>query len=166
MTLATVATGGAPDARIVLLKDLTAEGFGFFTNYESAKGTQIAARPDVALVFFWADLERQVRIHGAASRMAAAESLAYFRTRPRQSQLGAWASRQSTALSGREELEAQFAAAAERFGDAEVPLPPHWGGYRVAPHTMEFWQGRVSRLHDRLRYQKQGNEWIRERLSP
>ena len=166
MTLATVAPDATPDARIVLLKDVTPAGFGFFTNHESSKGRQIAACPSVALVFFWPDLERQVRIFGTATRMAAAESLEYFRTRPRGSQLGAWASRQSSVIAGRTQLEEQLAEVTQRFGDGEVPLPAHWGGYRVRPHTMEFWQGRVSRLHDRLRYRKQGLEWIRERISP
>ena len=166
MTLATVTAGGAPDARIVLLKDLTPAGFSFFTNQASAKGEQIAHSAWVALVFFWPELERQVRVTGPASRMTADESLAYFRTRPRESQLGAWASRQSQVIAGRAELEAQFAEAKARFGEGEIPLPENWGGYRVAPETMEFWQGRVNRLHDRLRYRRQGMEWLRERISP
>ena len=167
MTLATVTAGGAPDARIVLLKDVTASGFGFFTSYESAKGVQMASNAQVALVFFWPDLERQVRILGPAARMERAESQAYFETRPRGSQLGAWTSQQSTVIPGRARLEEQFAAVSERFGQGEIPLPANWGGYRVAPRSMEFWQGRVSRLHDRLRYRREGEqEWIRERLSP
>jgi pyridoxamine 5'-phosphate oxidase len=166
MTLATVDADGFPDARIVLLKDLSRAGFSFFTNYESAKGRQLAGAPQATLVFFWATLERQVRVRGDVTRVSREESAEYFRTRPRQSQLGAWASRQSETLPSRQSIEEQFQQAESRFAGGDVDLPPHWGGYRLAPQRIEFWQGRPNRLHDRLQYRKQGTEWIIERLSP
>lgn len=166
MTLATAGEDGSPDARIVLLKDVANGGFSFFTNYGSAKGRQLAASSQAALVFFWATLERQVRIRGTVTQLSRAESEAYFRTRPRASQIGAWASRQSAVLAGRDELVGRVFAEEERFAGRDVELPAHWGGYRLTPHQMEFWQGRENRLHDRLRYRRHDLAWTIERLSP
>ena len=168
MTLATVAADGAPDARIVLLKGVDAGGFLFFTNYQSRKGAELAARPLAALLFHWVELERQVRIEGAVSKAAPEESDAYFATRPHSARLGAWASPQSRVIPDREWLEQELAAVRERFAaqGKHVPCPPHWGGYRVAPTSLEFWQGRASRLHDRLRYRRDGVHWRLERLAP
>ena len=166
MTLATVAPDGSPAARIVLLKGLDDTGFVFFTNYESAKGRQLAHQPRACLLFFWGELERQVRITGQVERLPEEESLAYFRSRPRGSQLGAWASPQSRVIASRDELDAQLTQLEARYADADIPLPPFWGGYRVIPAAVEFWQGRPSRLHDRLLYTRAGGEWSRVRLAP
>jgi pyridoxamine 5'-phosphate oxidase len=170
MTLATVGAEGAPSARIVLLKGADERGFTFFTNYDSRKGCELAARPRAALLFFWPELERQIRIEGSVGRVDAAESSAYFAGRPRASQLGAWASPQSTPIADRPALEARFAEFAARYRDEStpVPRPPHWGGYRLAPDSIEFWQGRESRLHDRIRYRRAHVQraWIIERLAP
>ena len=166
MTLATVDANGHPNARILLLKGFDSRGFCFFTNYGSAKGQELAAHPHAALVIFWNELERQVRIRGAVAPMPREESATYFASRPRESQLGAWVSRQSTVLTGREELERSLRELEEQFAGTEVPLPDFWGGYRLTPQEFEFWQGRESRLHDRLRYRQEGVQWIRERLSP
>jgi len=171
MTLATVGADGDPSARIVLLKGVDEHGFTFFTNYASRKGRELATRPRAALLFFWPELERQIRIEGSVSQVDAAESAAYFAGRPRMSQLGAWASPQSDPIAGRSFLEARFAELADRYRDASepVPRPPHWGGYRLAPESLEFWQGRASRLHDRIRYrrtQAQPPAWIVDRLAP
>lgn len=167
MALATVMADGTPDVRIVLLKGISARGFVFFTNYESAKGKQIAADPRVALNLFWVQLERQIRISGTAEKTTIAESEEYFHSRPPGSQLGAWASAQSEVIADRAILEAQLTEATQKFASTPVPLPSHWGGYRVVPQTIEFWQGRTNRLHDRFRYRKQSEgSWLIERLAP
>ena len=171
MTLATASPDGEPSARVVLLKALDERGLVFFTSYESDKGRQLTANPRACACFFWVLLERQARITGAVSKVAREESEAYFRSRPRESQLGAWASRQSAVLTGRAELETRLAEARARFGEGEVPCPPHWGGFRLVPDGVELWQGRPSRLHDRMRYVREvrGGEqggWRIERLSP
>lgn len=166
MTLATVDPGGAPDARMVLLKGVDAAGFRFFTNHESAKGGQLAVSPLAALVVYWRELDRQVRVRGPVERLADPESDAYFATRSRDSQLGAWASPQSRALASRTELDQHLDAAEARYGEGDVPRPPHWGGYLVVPDRIEFWQGRIGRLHDRFRYTREPAGWRIERLAP
>jgi pyridoxamine 5'-phosphate oxidase len=165
MTLATAASGGAPDARIVLLKGVDQGGFVFYTNYESRKGRQLAAQPRACLVFFWAPLERQVRIDGAVDKVAAADSEAYFVTRPVGARRSARASAQSSVVDGRKSLETAVQKQKDQFGD-NPPRPPHWGGYRLIPSRMEFWQGRENRLHDRLLYLRDGGSWKIERLAP
>jgi pyridoxamine 5'-phosphate oxidase len=166
MTLATVDADGEPDARMVLLKGVDVDGFRFFTNYESAKGAQLESGGGVALVVYWRELDRQVRVRGTVERLGAAESDAYFATRSRDSQLGAWASPQSQALESREGLDDRVREAEARFGEGVVPRPAHWGGYLVRPRTIEFWQGQVGRLHDRFRYARGGDGWTIERLAP
>ncbi len=167
MTLATVDEAGRPHARIVLLKDCDARGFRFFTNYESDKGREIAGNAQVALLFHWAPLERQVRIEGLAEKVSREESSAYFQARPLASRLGAWASAQSAVIASRAELEGAYAELERTYADGLVPLPPHWGGYVVRPRVIEFWQGRRSRLHDRFRYVRSSAEtWMIERLAP
>jgi len=166
MSLATVDTGGAPDARMVLLKGFDADGFRFFTNYGSAKGEQLEANPQAALIVYWRELDRQVRARGEVERLAAADSDAYFATRAQDSQLGAWASPQSQPLESRDELDEMIREAEARFEGSEVPRPPHWGGYLLRPQTVEFWQGQVGRLHDRFRYSREDGGWRIERLGP
>ncbi|MCQ4288011.1 pyridoxamine 5'-phosphate oxidase [Pseudomonas stutzeri] len=166
MTLATVDAEGRPHCRVLLLKALDDQGFTFFTNYESAKAEQLAARPFAAMTFFWPSLERQVRIEGRVEKVSAAESDAYYQVRPLGSRLGAWASPQSRAIRDRAELERLLAETEQRFLDQAPHCPPHWGGYRLLPERMEFWQGRPSRLHDRLNYRCVSNNWKRERLAP
>jgi pyridoxamine 5'-phosphate oxidase len=167
MTLATASRDGQPSARVVLLKMFDASGFTFFTNYDSRKGCELAANPRAALLFFWPELQRQVRTEGAVERVSEAESDEYFRSRPLGSRLGAWASQQSVVIADREVLEMRVREVMQRFPDGEVPRPPHWGGYRVRPSMIEFWQGRPDRLHDRLRYQRvHPDVWRLERLSP
>jgi pyridoxamine 5'-phosphate oxidase len=166
MTLSTATRDGVPSARIVLLKGVDANGFAFYTDYRSRKGAELAENPLAALTFLWKEIERQVRITGSVSRVSTQESDAYFRTRPLGSRLGAWASHQSAVLASREELEARVQDVIGRFPDGDVPLPPHWGGFRVAPDEIEFWQGRPDRLHDRLLYRRGERGWEISRLSP
>ncbi|MDQ7040079.1 MAG: pyridoxamine 5'-phosphate oxidase [Rhodothermus sp.] len=166
MILATADAAGRPSARVMLLKDFDEEGFVFYTNYGSRKGRELTENPRAALVFWWAELMRQVRIEGAVEKVAAEESDAYFQTRPRESQLGAWASPQSQVIPNREVLERRVAELARRYDGREVPRPSYWGGYRVVPEVVEFWQGRPGRLHDRLRYRRTDRGWVRERLAP
>ncbi len=167
MTLATATPDGAPSARIVLLKAFDERGFVFFTDYRSRKGAELEANPRAALVFYWDELERQVRITGGVTPASREESEHYFRSRPLGSRLGAWASHQSRVIPGRAALEADLSEIEARFASGDVPLPPHWGGYRVVPDAIEFWQGRASRLHDRIRYVRaRAGNWRIERLSP
>lgn len=167
MTVATATRAGVPSARIVLLKGFDARGFVFYTNYEGRKGQELAENPVAALVFHWVELHRQVRITGAVEKVSREESDAYFQSRPRGSRLGAWTSQQSSVLDGRAPLEARLAELTVQFGEGDIPLPPFWGGYRVIANAVEFWQGRPSRLHDRLRYACQPDDtWRIERLSP
>lgn len=168
MALATATPAGVPSCRMVLLKAVDAQGFTFYTNYESRKGRDLRANPRAALVFYWAELERQVRVTGTVSKVSREESEAYFRTRPLRSQLGALASRQSTVLPHRQALEAQMSALEQEYtGDKPVPMPEDWGGYRLTPDSIEFWQGRRSRLHDRLLYALDNKgRWAIARLSP
>ena len=164
--LATSTPDGRPSVRMVLLKHTDEHGFAFHTNYESRKGGELAANPNAALLFYWQPLGRQVRVEGLAERVPAAESQAYFRTRPLGSRLAAWASPQSRPLADREELKRLYAEAAARFPGESVPSPPHWGGFRLLPEAYEFWQHAANRLHDRIRYEREGNAWRRERLAP
>jgi len=165
MTLATVSAQGRPSTRIVLIKGCDERGFTWYTNYDSRKGREIAENPYGALQFHWVELERQVRIEGRIERVTDQESDAYYRSRPLESRLGAWASPQSAVIASREVLERELERRRTEFG-AEPPRPSHWGGYRLVPHAVEFWQGRPSRLHDRLRYSLDGDRWLRERLAP
>ncbi len=167
MVLSTVSTGGVPASRTVLLKGLDESGFAFYTNYSSRKGADLAARPVCSLLFPWHGLERQVRVEGTAARLSAAENDAYFASRPRASQIGAWASPQSEVVPDRAALDECYAKMSERFGEGEIPRPEQWGGYRVAPGSVEFWQGRIGRMHDRLRYRRTSSDaWAVERLAP
>ncbi len=167
MSLATAGQDAKPSVRIVLLKSFDEDGFVFFTNYESEKGKQLEANPYAALGFYWIELDRQIRISGKVDKTSRKESQTYFHSRPVGSQLSAWASRQSAVLDGRRVLDARMEEMNERFADKRVPLPPHWGGYRLKPDNMEFWQGRSNRLHDRFRYTRQSDgSWLIERLAP
>jgi pyridoxamine 5'-phosphate oxidase len=165
MTLATATADGKPSARIVLLKGFDERGFSFYTNYDSRKGLELAAQPNACLVFHWVELERQVRIEGRVEKVSAEEADTYFASRPLLSRIGAVASPQSRVIANREWLEQAFTAAQAQYGET-VPRPAHWGGYRVLPELIEFWQGRRSRLHDRLRYRLAGSNWLIERLAP
>lgn len=166
MVLATVSAAGQPRGRTVLLKSHDASGFVFYTNRTSRKGTDLAAMARASLTFPWYALRRQVIIEGEVQELSAADSEPYFHSRPRGSQLGAWASRQSTVIGSRDELEKRYAELEQRWASEPVPMPDFWGGYRVVPSVIEFWQGRVNRLHDRLRYRRDGARWLVERLSP
>ena len=167
MTLATVGADGAPSARMVLLKEVDDDGaFVFYTNRLGRKGLEISANPRVALVFWWEPLERQVRIEGTIVETSAEETAAYFASRPRESRIGAWASNQSQPIASRQELEQQFASADAGHPGEDVPVPPWWGGYSVQPTAIEFWQGRMGRMHDRLSYTLEGRQWSRTRLQP
>jgi pyridoxamine 5'-phosphate oxidase len=167
MVLATADAGGAPSARVMLLKGFDQRGFAFFTNYESRKGRDLQGNPRGAMLFFWQPLERQVRIEGSIERVSREESEEYFHSRPRLAQIGAWVSKQSSVISSRRELDKRAMEMVLRYAVGEIPLPDFWGGFRLLPATIEFWQGRPSRLHDRLLYSKQeGGAWTIERLSP
>lgn len=166
MSLATATSEGVPSVRIVLLKEVDAQGFVFFTNYASRKGRELSSNPVAALAFHWAEVERQVRVEGRVERLSPEESADYFHSRPRGSQIGAWASRQSEVLDHRADLEARVDKYTRRFEGAQVPLPDHWGGFRVIPQRIEFWQGRQSRLHDRLIYESVGDDWETKRVYP
>ena len=167
MVVSTVSRDGRPSSRTVLLKGVGPAGFVFYTNHASRKGEELASNPRCALLFPWYALERQVRVEGVATMLDDAEVEAYFRSRPRGAQLGAWASAQSSRVESRAALAEAYARAHERFGDdGPVPVPPTWGGYRVAPERVEFWQGRPSRMHDRLVYRRDGDRWVVERLAP
>ncbi len=167
MTLATADAAGVPSARIVLLKGFDEKGFVFFTNYNSQKGNELAQNDKACLVFFWKELERQVRVTGVTEKITSEESIAYFNSRPDGSKIGAWASPQSLVVAGKAWLKETFDYYMERFKQGEIPKPPHWGGYRVKPYKIEFWQGRPNRLHDRIQYTSEtNNSWKIERLAP
>jgi pyridoxamine 5'-phosphate oxidase len=166
MALATATPDGRPSVRMVLLKDAGEQGFDFFTHYDSRKGGELAANPYAALLFHWQPLGRQIRVEGPVARITTEESESYFVTRPLESRLAAWASPQSRPLESRNDLERRFADAKERFPGAEVPLPPHWGGFRLDPDAYEFWQHGDNRLHDRVRYERSDEVWQRARLAP
>ena len=166
MTLSTATKGGIPSSRIVLLKGVDKKGFRFYTNYQSRKGRELQANPHAALCFYWPEHERQIRIEGSVERLSREESKSYFEQRPRLSQIGAWASKQSSKVNSREELEDRFKELKQRFDEQDVPLPDFWGGYLLMPNRFEFWQGRKGRMHDRIEYQKEGESWIISRLAP
>ena len=166
VALATATSEGAPSVRMVLLKAVNEKGFVFFTNYGSRKANEIEANPRAALCFHWASLERQVRITGSVERITEAESYAYFSTRERGSRIGAWASKQSQPLLDRKELQRRVSETTSSFADQDIPLPPFWGGYRIRPEVIEFWQGKADRLHDRLVFTRIGRDWSTERLYP
>jgi len=167
MTLATIGLDAKPSARIVLLKGFDEQGFIFYTNYDSQKGKELVHNPNVALVFLWKELERQIRIEGIAQKLSIEHSTTYFKSRPKGSQIGAWASPQSKPLATRQELEHNYAQIEKQYEhQSSLPKPPHWGGYQIVPNRIEFWQGRSSRLHDRINYIRQGEDWLLERLAP
>ena len=166
MSLATASPDGAPAVRMVLMKQWDERGFCFFTNYESRKSDELIQNPRAALLFYWEPYERQVRIEGGIEKVSEEESEAYFRSRPRGSRIGAWASAQSGVIESREELEAQVKKYERQFGSGDIPLPPFWGGFRCVPDRFEFWQGRINRLHDRLVYVRDEDAWKRLRLAP
>ena len=166
MVLATATPDGKPSARVVLLKGFDERGLSFYTNYEGRKSAELSANPQAALLFFWGELERQIRIEGAVERTSKEESEEYFKTRPLDSRLSAWASKQSSVIPSRSFLEHKMSDLKSRYGNREVPLPPFWGGFRLRPQVFEFWQGRENRLHDRVRYMLHGGVWQIERLSP
>ena len=167
MTLATAPRGGRPTARMVLLKGFDEDGFVFFTNYESQKGRELEENPRASLVFYWSALDRQVRIDGTVAKTSREESEEYFQTRPADSRLSAWASKQSSPVAGRQVLEDEMKRVTSEYQDREIPLPDYWGGYRLTPSVIEFWQNRPGRLHDRFRYKRQSDgQWLIERLSP
>lgn len=166
MNLATVTDKGFPASRIVLLKDTSELGFTFFTNYHSAKGQDMENQPHVALNFFWTELERQVRVAGRIEKVTFEESDAYFQSRPRESQIGAWVSQQSAKIDATADLQSLYDQITEKYANQKIPRPKHWGGYRVMPHMLEFWQGRASRLHDRFQYNKEEKGWTISRLAP
>lgn len=166
MTLATATPDGKPSARMVLLKQVDDDGFVFFTNYKSAKAEQLDANPYAALVFYWARLDRQVRVEGSVVRTSSQESRDYFKTRPRESQIGAWASAQSDVISGREVLEERARELETLYGERDIDCPEHWGGYRLTPERIEFWKSRIGRLHDRILYERDSTGWVISRLAP
>jgi len=166
MIISTTSRAGMPSVRTVLLKSYDNRGFVFFTNYESKKGKDLGENPKAAILFLWKEMERQIRIIGRVEKTTQKESELYFRSRPKESQLGAWASKQSTVLPDRNQLTENYEKYRKQFEGKEIPLPPHWGGYRVIPTEFEFWQGRVNRLHDRICYSKERNSWYISRLSP
>ena len=165
-TLATATSEGKPSARVVLLKEVDDKGFVFYTNYQSAKARDLDTNPQAALVFYWSQFDRQVRVEGTVQRTSPEESRAYFATRPRESQIGAWASPQSEVIAGRDVLESRVAELEQFYCDREVDCPQHWGGYRLTPEKIEFWKGRLGRLHDRIVYQRQRDGWMISRLAP
>jgi pyridoxamine 5'-phosphate oxidase len=166
MALATATGDGKPSVRMVLMKGYDDRGFVFFTNYEGRKSSELLENPSAALLFYWSELERQVRVEGSVEKTSRQESEEYFNTRPLESRLGAWASRQSEVIPGRSDLEQKVSDLKERYTNRGVPVPPFWGGFRLQPQVFEFWQGRENRLHDRIRYSLQGGVWVIERLSP
>jgi pyridoxamine 5'-phosphate oxidase len=166
MTLATATPDGKPSARMVLLKQVDQAGFVFYTNYNSPKARQLDANPYAALVFYWAQLDRQVRVEGSITKTSAEESRTYFSTRPRESQIGAWASDQSEAIASREVLEERAVELEKQYCDREIDCPEHWGGYRLKPERIEFWKSRIGRLHDRILYERDGDGWVISRLAP
>jgi pyridoxamine 5'-phosphate oxidase len=166
MTLATVNEQGYPSSRIVLLKDFNENGFVFFTNYESRKAKSLSIHPKASIVFFWKELERQIRVEGVVEKISEEESTTYFTSRPVESKIGAWASPQSEVIESRDFLESRFKNFEEKYSEIEIPKPPHWGGYIVKPSRIEFWQGRPGRLHDRIEYNKNNEGWTIERLAP
>jgi pyridoxamine 5'-phosphate oxidase len=166
MTLATATRDGKPSARVVLLKQVDDRGFVFFTNYESRKSEELTQNPSASLLFYWEELHRQIRLEGRAERISRQETEEYFRTRPYESRISAWASKQSSVIGSREELEKKFLEYSQRFSSDDVPAPQFWGGFRLIPETFEFWQGRENRLHDRICFRKRGVAWTIERLSP